>query len=291
MNEQIIQNLFSTGAIKVCPADKPFWYTSGKIGPFYVNTEFLYGSAEKSKQILEDIEIALQNKDTLDEVISEKVWANYQADQTYKQTMDALADYAKKNINLAEIDYISGGERRDWIFSFVLSKLLGIPHITLFKDGDFNFQVKDGSSVDSEKPLAGKRILHVVDLVNTSSSHKEMWIPFLESAGGKMTVGLAVVDRDEGGAEVLAGFGVQSHALAYVQNELFVSAQRKGILTADQVKMIADYKTDPTAAMDHFLNTHPEFIPNALAGDEKLAARAQKCIDLEFYPALKHLKK
>ncbi len=40
IKEKLIEGLFETDAIKVCPAGKPFWYTSGKIGPYYVNTHF-----------------------------------------------------------------------------------------------------------------------------------------------------------------------------------------------------------------------------------------------------------
>jgi len=30
--------LFETNALKIAPAEKPFWYTSGLIGPYYINT-------------------------------------------------------------------------------------------------------------------------------------------------------------------------------------------------------------------------------------------------------------
>ena len=36
----IISYLFKTNAIKFCEENKPFWYTSGKIGPYFINTHF-----------------------------------------------------------------------------------------------------------------------------------------------------------------------------------------------------------------------------------------------------------
>ena len=30
--------LFETNAIRFCDENKPFWYTSGKIGPYFINT-------------------------------------------------------------------------------------------------------------------------------------------------------------------------------------------------------------------------------------------------------------
>ena len=40
----------------------------------------------------------------------------------------------KENINTEEIDYISGGERRDWYFSNIIAYLLKKPHVTIYKD-------------------------------------------------------------------------------------------------------------------------------------------------------------
>ena len=56
MNKLLIDYLFKTNAIRVCPKDKPFWYTSGRIGPYYVNTHFLFGSETKANAFLADID-------------------------------------------------------------------------------------------------------------------------------------------------------------------------------------------------------------------------------------------
>lgn len=44
--------LFKTNAVNICPENSPFWYTSGKIGPYYINAEFLYGSKQDSEDLL-----------------------------------------------------------------------------------------------------------------------------------------------------------------------------------------------------------------------------------------------
>ena len=44
----LVSYLFQTNAFKVCPDNKPFWYTSGKIGPYFINTHFLYGSEKEA---------------------------------------------------------------------------------------------------------------------------------------------------------------------------------------------------------------------------------------------------
>ena len=52
----IMSYLFSTNAIKFCPENKPFWYTSGKIGPYFINTHFVYGSEKEAVEFLEYID-------------------------------------------------------------------------------------------------------------------------------------------------------------------------------------------------------------------------------------------
>jgi hypothetical protein len=56
INEKLVNWLFETNAVRVCPQDRPFWYTSGTIGPYYINTHFLYGSEEKANSLLKLID-------------------------------------------------------------------------------------------------------------------------------------------------------------------------------------------------------------------------------------------
>lgn len=59
----IAEYLFKTDAVKICPENKPFWYTSGKIGPYYINTHFIYGSEEQANALLKRID---EEKDKLE---------------------------------------------------------------------------------------------------------------------------------------------------------------------------------------------------------------------------------
>ena len=58
----LVSYLFKTNAFKVCPDNKPFWYTSGKIGPYFINTHFLYGSEESAVEFLKFIDIEKEDK-------------------------------------------------------------------------------------------------------------------------------------------------------------------------------------------------------------------------------------
>ena len=54
--DKLVEMLYQTEAFKVAPADKPFWYTSGKLGPFYINTHYLYGSGKAAEDLLAKID-------------------------------------------------------------------------------------------------------------------------------------------------------------------------------------------------------------------------------------------
>ena len=53
---KIVSYLFETNALRICEENKPFWYTSGKIGPYYINTHFLYGSEQDAIDLLKFID-------------------------------------------------------------------------------------------------------------------------------------------------------------------------------------------------------------------------------------------
>ena len=52
----IMSYLFKTNAIRFCEENKPFWYTSGKIGPYFINTHFVYGSEKEATSLLSFID-------------------------------------------------------------------------------------------------------------------------------------------------------------------------------------------------------------------------------------------
>ena len=58
----LVSYLFETNALRICPDNKPFWYTSGKIGPYYINTHFLYGSEQNAVDLLSFIDSEKSDK-------------------------------------------------------------------------------------------------------------------------------------------------------------------------------------------------------------------------------------
>ena len=55
MGVDLIRALVESEALRVAPASDVFWYTSGKVGPYYINTPFLYGGAQAAAALLDFI--------------------------------------------------------------------------------------------------------------------------------------------------------------------------------------------------------------------------------------------
>lgn len=279
----IMSYLFETKAIKFCEENKPFWYTSGKIGPYFINTHFVYGSEEDAKNLLSFIDECLNDKNTLPQKVFKKVLEQYNNNEIYHNVINEMKEYIEKNIDLSDIDYISGGERRDWFFSNILAHLLNKPHISIYKDlttvvSDSNFE----NTTPTEKIL-GKKVLHIADLVTVASSYIRAWIPAIRSLGGSMCYSCVVVDRMQGGKERIENEGVKSFSLVQVDNTLFETALNNGIINNTQLEMLEGFFKDPDGTMRNFLINHPDFLKNALHSDEKTAKRAKLLVDGNLY--------
>ena len=279
----IISYLFETNAIKFCEENKPFWYTSGKIGPYFINTHFIYGSEKDAVSLLSFIDDSLSDKMTLPKKVFEKVLKQYNENKIYQDVINHMKDYIEKNIDISKVDFISGGERRDWFFSNILAYLLNKPHITIYKD--LSSVISDSHFNETKKSynIEGKKVLHVADLITVASSYLRAWIPAIENLGGKILWSCVVVDRMQGGEEKLSEKGIKSLSLVKVDNNLFKKAFDMGIINNSQLEMLNNFFNAPDKTMREFLINHPEFLENSLKADEKTRKRAKLLIDNDLY--------
>ena len=188
------------------------------------------------------------------------------------------------NVNMEEIDYISGGERRDWYFSNMIAYLLKKPHLTLFKDMEAFVSPYDFSSTEKITNLEGKTVLNASDLVTAASNYVRSWIPAVKNLNGKLLWTCYVVDRKQGGTEVLEKEGIKTIPLALVDNTLFEKAFELGIINQGQLEMLKGFYHDPYETMRNFLIAHPEFIQNALnSSDERTQKRVKILTEGNLY--------
>lgn len=279
----IISYLFETNAIKFCEQNKPFWYTSGKIGPYFINTHFVYGNEEDAKELLSFIDEQLSDKMSLPKNVFEKVLSQYNSNKIYQDVIDTMINTIKENINVDEIDYVSGGERRDWFFSNIIAYLLDKPHISIYKD--LNAVVSDSEFKETKalEKIEGKKVLHIADLVTVASSYIRAWIPAIENFGAKMCWSCVVVDRMQGGTEKIKEKVILPLSLVQVDKSLFAKAVEMNVINEAQQNMLNEFFENPDETMKQFLINHPEFIENSLNSDEKTAKRAKLLVDNNLY--------
>ena len=277
-NSEIINNmLFETSAVKVAPADTPFWYTSGKLGPFYCNTHFLSGDEQTANGILKVIEDSIaEDKETAPENIFDALADLYNSSETYKKTIDILTDKASE----FDCDIISGGERRDFFFSMLPAHFLDKDHLTIYKDlstcyTDCNMQKTD----DIKK---GGKVLHIADLITEASSYERAWIPVIRDLGYTITDTVAVVDRKQNGRKVLTDLGVNMVTLTAIDKDLFDHALANSYINEAQYALIIRFLEDPDAYIKEFIASHPSFIDEQIALGGKAKERAELAISKGF---------
>jgi orotate phosphoribosyltransferase len=277
MENPIIDALFATKAIRVCEPDAPFWYTSGTLGPFYINTHFLFGSEGEASDLLLLIEeAAYSDRITFTDLLLKALLRQYDKCATYRMVIDMIVEKASE----LSFDFISGGERRDFFFSILPAYFLKKPHLSIFKDMQ---AVYTNSSFTETVPvyevaLAGKRALHIVDLVTEASSYTRAWIPVIREFGGVMEETIAVVNRKQGGEQILLQEGVKLISFADINKDLFQAAEAMGVISVDQRMMVESFIDRPQEFMAEFLKTHPSFIPDEIAKGGKARERAELAI-------------
>lgn len=281
MNNDLFRLLLETKALEIAPENRPFWYTSGTIGPFYLNTHYLYGSREKAEALLAFIDQHQQDRATLLSGVIARVEENYAEDAGYRAVIANAAALAQREIGIDNIDYVSGGERRDWFFSVITAKQLNKPALFIGKDlSVLTFE----HEAEEVKDLSGARILHVADLVTEASSYVRAWFPALQKCGGELRWAINVVDRGQGGEKVLRENGVQPHHLVEIGPAFFESLRENGHLSAAAAEMLIAYHRDPRESMKWLLQEHPEILRQALhSNDEKIRKRARLLVDNNVY--------
>lgn len=275
----ISEMLFSCEALKVAPSESPFLYTSGLIGPYYVNTHYLCGGANRSEEILSKITALGNNHVSISKEIPKLLLETINSYPIYKEIINRLKDISLKLIEENDIKFISGGQRRDWFFSIPLAIELSIPHIYIYNDKS----MYDESGVKFNNSKLSKS-LHVADLLSVGSSYVSKWIPALKSENIEIIAALNCVDRNQGGAEILLNSGIKNtRSLTSINDELFLEANKKKIITNEQLDLVLSFLNDPFSSMKSFLENNPSFVKKSLNSDAKSVERMRKTLEGDLY--------
>jgi len=233
------QNLFwlaANGGFKF--TDKWFPYTSGWIGPYYVQSMDICKNGSAFQTAIQGI------VSIVEQVIAD-------SDQT--------------------IGVISGGESRDWPFSFPVAEKLGLAPLMLYKDGKM-----------LGPDVKGKRVLHIADLNNEGSSPRDKWIPAIRNAGGIITDIIFYVDRLEDGVQVMKDLNLRSHAVIPLNNDAWEFLSERQTISKEVYNSLLDYWKDRKIWGIKKLLEYPELLIEIL---EKDKAKGLKIFNT-FYPLI-----
>lgn len=270
--------LLSSGGYRDLP--EPVIVTSGEfLTPFFVNAERLCGDPDI------DGTLAAHGHSDLDMI--EHACALAGRNPGFADVVDQIASVVKGLLVSSSRPVISGGQRRDWLFSGPVARRLGLDHVSLYKQAPGQgaeldrmvVRAPDGGEPRGLGDLEGCTAVHVVDMVTAASSchakdpisgREVGWIPMLRSRGARIRDLVAVVSRRQGGEEALAAQGVTVRSLAVV-DEAFLARHSRAPEQA-----VAFYR-DPEGWTRSYLAEHgAEVLLSYLCEDAKKLPRLVK---------------
>ncbi len=260
----ITHDLFDTKALRLAETNRPGTNESDIILPCQVHAAYLIGN-ERLAESLSDLiarraaDTSVGGREALPEAITKFTQTIYEVNGNYKHVLHQCCD----RIRNLDFDYISGGEEGSFFFSNQVAWILGIPHISIFKNGDMVITHEDrsrsrlierGSGESNEisefalsfrDEIRGKKLLHITDQLADASDFIDSWIPAIEKLGAKITHALALVDLNMGGEDKLAAAGIKLHSLATIDEAFFLDALNLKLITQKESELIYRYPADP----------------------------------------------
>ena len=216
---RIAELLVETGAYK--DLNHPVILTFGELGIYYINAEKLCQDGGKFKEFGNDSLAMIQHAVRMEQ---EHPTFNEVIEIITAEVLDKVIHRDKEGIA------ISGGQRRDWLFSGPVASKLNLPHISLYKQEKGkpdkveiiypNQRVKE---VSFQESLKGFCSVHIPDLLTEASScyrveeGRELgWVPMQRQRGATIKNLVAVVTRLQGGEERLLELAEPVNASAFV---------------------------------------------------------------------------
>ncbi|MEK6953294.1 MAG: hypothetical protein AABX29_09870 [Nanoarchaeota archaeon] len=172
---------------------------------------------------------------------------------------------------------VSGGESRDWCFSGPVAQILQLPHTMIYKKDE------TGPCKTIGATIKGKEVIHVADLNNEGSSPRDMWIPTIRNAGGRIEHIFFYVDRLESGVGEMKKLGLQSHAIIPLDEAAWQYLQEIGIVSPEVYSSLCSRMEDKDAwAKDMLRSDDGLETLVALLGSVKTREKGQKILSVGY---------
>ena len=232
--DELLKLILETDALSIWNHEKGpvFWYAANVPGPFYVNTEKLIGPELSERMLREITGIAVGTLDAqaraeqLEGVILEA----FNASPLWQKLIATLMDAARKEFGGKGCSFISGGERRDWLFSIPFAHVAELPHLYLFKN-------KETYCDHPIKP--GQHVIHVSDLINNAASFFDLWQPMLRAAELNCLGNVCVNVRGMNGLKRLEEAGEKVVSLMTLDTAFFQKLHAADLISREVFEEIA----------------------------------------------------
>jgi orotate phosphoribosyltransferase len=230
----LLKVILDTRAISIWDRTKGpvFWYTTNLPGPFYVNTEMVIGR-DLSERMLREITAIITG--TVDaearaEQLNHVILEAFKSNPSWQRLIATMIDRAHKDFPAGSYAFVSGGERRDWLFSIPFAHASNMPHLFLFKN----------QTVFCKQPLKpGQNVLHVSDLINNAKSFFDLWQPALQKAKLGCCGNLCVNVRGDNGLNRLHAAGQKVAALMTIDLDFFRRLHAADLISRETFEEIA----------------------------------------------------
>ncbi|MGE3624290.1 MAG: hypothetical protein AB7H77_10535, partial [Bdellovibrionales bacterium] len=235
----------------------------------YVNTELLIGG-ELANQLLDRIDAVLSGTPASDPparaaLLSESILDGYASSAVYRKIVATLVARMKEKYSAADTGFISGGERRDWLFSIPLARETNMKHVFLFKNGDVHCDV----------PFkAGEAGIHISDLINNAASYIDLWLPALARVELTCAGTACVISRGANGVKKLEERGIPILALNSIDLPFFEQSEKSGLIGGEQLEEIRLHFRSPKEWGEKYLFEDPAVF-NVARADKKSFERLQ----------------
>src|SRR3989344_430427 len=241
----------------------PVIVTSGEsLTPYFINAEMLSGI---------DPEFLNANGNESVAIINEAIRLQGES-SSFSEDIHTIALQVHNLFSTQSGIAVSGGQRRDWIFSGPVANMLVLPHVSLYKQerwqpGKIEIVYPGNESVvlNPNDRIPFDQVVHVSDLLTTGSSAYHVdgpgfglgfgftagWIPTLRERGAEVNDLVTVVTRLQGGEELLEGLKPRVHVHSFVAIDSdFLMRYSK------QPSAVLDYNRDARRWTEEYLATN-----------------------------------
>ena len=122
--------------------------------------------------------------------------------------------------------------------------------------------------------------MHIADLITESSNYERAWITALQNLGANIENTVSIVNRNQGGKEVLKNKNISLFSFASIEKDLFVKALEENYITGKQCEMISLFIENPDKFMLEFLDNNPNFLDDNIHKGGKNKERALLCKEI-----------